>query len=104
MSKDLFTLYLNNIWKPQLTVIGMSGLPQTSFSFSTMAKNISLKLSMRLPPTLKGEDAEKSLKEYFSNVKPLYNAKIELLDIDSGSGYCAKELKKETKDLFEKNA
>lgn len=44
------------------------------------------------------------MKEYFSNVKPLYNAKIELLDIDSGSGYCAKELKKETKDLFEKNA
>lgn len=50
MSKDNLTLYLNNVWRPQLTVVGMSGIPQLKNSSNKMNKTASFRMSVRLQP------------------------------------------------------
>lgn len=61
-------------------------------------------MSVRLAPSQTGDEAQKLVEEYFKTVKPRYNAELVVTDYNAGSGYNAKELKPETKKLFEENA
>jgi len=51
--------YLNNFWKPSLTLIGLDGLPSIEKCGNTIYKELACKCCMRLPPTLRGEEASK---------------------------------------------
>ena len=79
--------YLNRIWKPQLAITGIDGLPSTATAGNVLLPYTEIMCSMRLPPTLKGEDVEKLLCDYFDNVKPLYDAKFSYEIIEAGSGF-----------------
>ena len=46
------------------------------------------------------EEAIEILKNYFKDVQTRYNAKLEVLDIEAGSGYNSKTLKDSTLKLF----
>jgi len=48
MSKDNLTLYLNNVWRPSLTVVGMDGIPQLKNSTNKLNKTASFRMSVRL--------------------------------------------------------
>ena len=55
-AKENLELHLNNWWRPQLTVIGMEGLPTNlSMAGNAIIKDLKLRLSMRLAPTQSGE-------------------------------------------------
>lgn len=46
-----------------MAVIGLEGLPSVEKAGNVIYKKMQCKVSIRLPPTLKGEDAAKIVKE-----------------------------------------
>jgi hypothetical protein len=51
-AKENLELHLNNWWRPQLTVIGIEGLPSNlSMAGNAIVKELKFRCSMRLAPT-----------------------------------------------------
>ncbi len=57
MKDDEAELILNRTWRPQLAVIGAEGLPAPANAGATLLPSTTLKLSLRLPPTLESDKA-----------------------------------------------
>lgn len=82
MTEDLKELILNRTWRPQLAVTGASGLPKIEDASNTLRPYTSLKLSLRIPPTLNPDKGIKALKELLENDPP-YGAQVKFEDPDS---------------------
>ncbi|MEJ7747475.1 MAG: M20 family metallopeptidase [Luteimonas sp.] len=63
MADDLTELVLNRTWRPALSITGADGLPALSSAGNVLRPQTSLKLSLRLPPTLDGKRGGELLKE-----------------------------------------
>ena len=57
MHTDLTELVLNRTWRPALSITGADGLPPLSSAGNVLRPHTSVKLSLRLPPTLDGKQA-----------------------------------------------
>jgi acetylornithine deacetylase/succinyl-diaminopimelate desuccinylase-like protein len=75
MDENLTELVLNRTWRPALAVIGADGLPPVPSAGNVLLPFISLKLSLRLPPTLDGERASADLKRLLEQ-EPPYGAEV----------------------------
>jgi acetylornithine deacetylase/succinyl-diaminopimelate desuccinylase-like protein len=62
MAEDLAELVLNRTWRPALSVTGVDGMPPLSSAGNVLRPYTSVKLSLRLPPTLEGKQAGQLLK------------------------------------------
>jgi len=94
-AKENLELHLNNWWRPQLSVIGMQGLPtDLAMAGNAIVKELKLRLSMRLAPTQKGADVEKRLRQLLVEEQrdETFGAKISLEVVDIGDGFCAPEM------------
>jgi acetylornithine deacetylase/succinyl-diaminopimelate desuccinylase-like protein len=63
MAEDLTELVLNRTWRPSLSVTGADGLPPLSSAGNVLRPSTSVKLSLRLPPTLDGKRGGELLKQ-----------------------------------------
>lgn len=72
---DIEQLLLNKTWRPTLSIIGASGIPELNNAGSVLRPTGTLKLSMRLPPTVNAADAAQTIKEILEKDPP-YNAKV----------------------------
>lgn len=95
IGKTGFQNYLNRIWMPQLTLIGIDGVPPTNNCGNVLRPFTTFAFSLRLPPTLKIESAEKVVREFFEKEKPLQGAHVELTMFKGGQGFSTKEFKEE---------
>jgi len=101
-AKENLELHLNNWWRPQLTVIGMQGLPtDLAMAGNAIVKQIKLRLSMRLAPTQKGADVEAQLRKVLieDQKEDTFGAKIDMEVVDIGDGFCAPELDEKLKKI-----
>ncbi|MEO5963700.1 MAG: M20 family metallopeptidase [Thermomonas sp.] len=57
MASDNTELVLNRTWRPALSVTGVDGIPPLASAGNVLRPHTSLKLSLRLPPTLDGKRA-----------------------------------------------
>ncbi|WP_259423769.1 M20/M25/M40 family metallo-hydrolase [Coxiella burnetii] len=57
VSSNLPELLLNRTWRPQLSVTGIDGLPSVENAGNVSIPELTVMLSMRLPPTVDGEKA-----------------------------------------------
>ena len=62
MVADFTEVVLNRTWRPALSVVGAEGLPPIPSAGNVLRPQTSLKLSLRLPPTLNGAAASADLK------------------------------------------
>lgn len=62
-------------WRPALSVTGAAGLPSIDAAGNVLRPKTSLKLSLRLPPTVDGERATQVLKQLLE-ADPPYNASV----------------------------
>ena len=53
-----YHLILNSTWLPQLTITGLDGLPSLADASNSVKKSITMRGSLRLPPTLNSKKAE----------------------------------------------
>ena len=70
MADDLAQLVLNRTWRPALSVTGVDGTPPLSSAGNVLRPYTSVKLSLRLPPTLEGKQAGQLLKELLEQDPP----------------------------------
>jgi len=85
MSEDPNELLLNRTWRANLAVTGAGGLPQLKDAGNVLRPETTLRISIRIPPTLDPKKAAEDLKKILTE-NPPYNAKVEVLHIQAGSG------------------
>ena len=83
VSKDPLELLLNRTWRPALSVTGVDGMPPLSSAGNVLRPHTSVKLSLRLPPTLDGKRAGDLLKQTLEKDPP-YGAHVSL-DLEKAS-------------------
>ncbi|MCO5054278.1 M20 family metallopeptidase [Thermomonas sp.] len=77
MGTDRTELVLNRTWRPALSITGADGLPPLASAGNVLRPSTSLKLSLRLPPTLDGKRGGELLQEALLKDAP-YGARISL--------------------------
>lgn len=81
-------LIINRTWKPALSVIGMDGLPPIENAGNVTIPSLTVKLSMRLPPTCDPETAAATLKDILEQ-NPPFDARIECIIPEAAAGWNA---------------
>ena len=99
LTEDYKEAILNNTWRPTVVVTGVTGFPKAEGAGNVLRAKTKIKISVRLPPTLKCKDAEKVLAEVLSKDPP-YNSKVTVKIINSGNGWAAKDMHPSLKKSF----
>lgn len=79
---------LNRAWKPALSITGIEGIPCIKDAGNVTLPAVSVKLSMRIPPTLSAKKGALKIKEILEKSPP-NNVHIEYKMDDVGSGWHA---------------
>ncbi len=79
---------LNRTWRPALSVTGMDGLPTTQNAGNVTLPSVTVKLSMRLPPTCDAHTAAAQLKECLEKSPP-FDSGVQFDISDAGTGWNA---------------
>jgi len=90
-SDDYTELILKKTWEPTLCLTGASHIPPHETAGNVLRPKTTLRLSMRLPPSLDAVKAADQLVEILSKDTP-YNAKLTVTKRAPGSGWNNKEL------------
>ncbi|GAB2522788.1 M20 family metallopeptidase [Lysobacter humi (ex Lee et al. 2017)] len=83
MHDELAELVLNRTWRPALSITGVDGMPPLSSAGNVLRPHTSVKLSLRLPPTLDGKRAGERLTEVLLAEAP--NGAQVTLDLEKAS-------------------
>ena len=90
VTADAAELLINNTWRPTLAVTGADGLPPLSAAGNVLLPVISLKVSLRLPPTVEPERAARAVKAALERDPP-YGAQVNFDPESSSGGWNAPE-------------
>jgi acetylornithine deacetylase/succinyl-diaminopimelate desuccinylase-like protein len=88
---DRVELGLNRTWRPALAVTGAEGLPPFANAGNVLRPFTAVKLSMRIPPRLDPEAAQRALKEALEKDPP-YGARVTFSGGHGASGWDAPPL------------
>jgi acetylornithine deacetylase/succinyl-diaminopimelate desuccinylase-like protein len=91
MADDLTELVLNRTWRPQLSVIGIDGLPAPINAGNVLLPSTAAKLSLRLPPTLDAAAAGTVVRTLLEK-NPPYGARVGFELGSSAAGWNAPAL------------
>ena len=100
MSAELDDLVLNRTWRPALAVTGAEGLPLPANAGNVLRPKTALALSLRLPPTVKGETAAQNLKTLLE-ADPPYGAKVSFEYNHAATGWHAPKTAKWLEEALE---
>lgn len=82
---------LNRSWRPALSVTGAEGMPPLASAGNVLRPYTALKLSMRLPPTINGEEASRLMKATLE-ANPPNNARVEFQPEHPATGWNAPDI------------
>ncbi|HKJ17597.1 MAG TPA: M20 family metallopeptidase [Xanthomonadales bacterium] len=88
MGNDVYEMLLNRTWRPTLSYTGIGGIPSLDSAGNVLRPHTALKLSLRLPPTLDGEEASQKLKETLE-ADPPYGARVSFEADQAATGWNA---------------
>ena len=91
MVSDPVEMLLNRTWRPALSITGAEGLPKLEDAGNVLRPYTSVKVSLRLPPTLDPNVASARLKELLEK-EPPYGARVEFEVEKSSQGWAAPSL------------
>ncbi len=89
-TSDVFEAVLMNIWKPQLAVTGVDGIPSVDQAGNVLRAQTTLKLSVRLPPTADADKALAWLTETLTR-DPLFGCRVTVENAHGETGWNAPE-------------
>ncbi len=90
VSADSVELLINNTWRPSLAVTGADGLPSLSAAGNVLLPEISLKISLRLPPSVDPARASSAVQDALQK-NPPYGAQVSFNPESSSGGWNAPE-------------
>ena len=88
VSADPVQVLLNNTWRPALAVTGAEGLPSLGAAGNVLLPEISLKVSLRLPPTVDPASAGAAVRKALERDPP-YGAHVSFEPESSSGGWNA---------------
>ena len=88
ITHDPYELILNRTWRPALAITGADGLPTIANAGNVLRANTSVKISLRLPPTVNASIASRKLEEMLVNDPP-YSATVTYTPDWNASGWHA---------------
>jgi acetylornithine deacetylase/succinyl-diaminopimelate desuccinylase-like protein len=88
VSKDPLELLLNRTWRPALSYIGQAGMPDLVQGGNVLRPKTSIKLSLRIPPSMDATDLERRMKELLES-NPPYGARVTFEAEKGGAGWVA---------------
>jgi acetylornithine deacetylase/succinyl-diaminopimelate desuccinylase-like protein len=88
MAEDITDAILNRTWRPALSTIGADGLPPIADAGNVLRPSTSFMLSLRLPPTVDGEEATQAMKRLFE-ADPPYRANVTFEPVQGATGWNA---------------
>ena len=88
MGEDPVDLVLNRSWRPQLAITGIEGLPTPANAGNVLLPFTTVKISLRLPPTLDGPKAAALMRKTLEAEAPL-GAEVSFQIRDSSTGWSA---------------
>jgi acetylornithine deacetylase/succinyl-diaminopimelate desuccinylase-like protein len=91
VSDDPVELLLNRTWRPELEVTGQEGIPRLADAGNVLRPFTTLKLSLRIPPTLPPSRAEEIVRDALTR-EPPYGARISCAFDEPAGGWDAPEL------------
>lgn len=91
VSNDPVELLINSTWKAMLAVTGADGMPATVSAGNVLLPSLTLKLSLRLPPTCDPTRAARAVKEALEH-NPPYGAQVRFESEGGASGWNAPAL------------
>jgi acetylornithine deacetylase/succinyl-diaminopimelate desuccinylase-like protein len=100
---NLEELYLNNVWKAQMEVIGQSGIPSLEQAGNVLRDYTELLITLRTPPTLCVDEAFKTIKNILTSDVP-YSAKVDVELDSAGNGWFSGELSTELLAAVDKHS
>ena len=89
--RDPAEMVLDRTWRPALSVTGQGGMPDIAHAGNVLRPSTSLKLSMRLPPTLDAYQATQRIKDALE-ANPPYGARVRFEPETPGDGWDAPAL------------
>lgn len=89
--KSAAELILNRTWRPTMAVTGQGGLPPLEKAGNVLLPQVTLNLSLRLPPTVDPKVAQQALREAVE-ADPPFGAKITLRFHEPAAGWNAPAL------------
>jgi len=91
VTKDPLEALLNRTWRPMLAYTGQAGFPDLVQGGNVLRPKTSIKLSLRIPPSLDATNLERDLKKLLESDPP-YGAKITFEPEKGGAGWVAPEI------------
>ncbi len=91
MAENNVERILNRTWRPALSYTGTGGMPELDSAGNVLRPYTALKLSMRLPATVDGDEATLAMKETLE-ANPPANAKVSFKADQAASGWNAPEI------------
>jgi acetylornithine deacetylase/succinyl-diaminopimelate desuccinylase-like protein len=91
LSNDPFELLINSTWRATLAVTGADGLPAVQSAGNVLLPEISLKLSLRLPPECDAERADAAVRQTLERDPP-YGAQVQFESEGATAGWNAPPL------------
>jgi acetylornithine deacetylase/succinyl-diaminopimelate desuccinylase-like protein len=91
VTKDPLEALLNRTWRPMLAYTGQAGFPDLVQGGNVLRPKTSIKLSLRIPPSLDATDLERKLKELLESDAP-YGARVTFEPEKGGAGWVAPEI------------
>jgi len=91
VERDTGALLTNRTWRPALSIVGADGLPDLQSAGNVLRPYTTLKLSLRLPPTLDAARATKQLKQWMEKDAP-YGARVSFETDKAAQGWNAPAL------------
>jgi acetylornithine deacetylase/succinyl-diaminopimelate desuccinylase-like protein len=88
VAKTSVELLVNNTWRPSLAVTGADGLPALGTAGNVLLPEITLKISLRLPPTVDPSRASDAVRAAFERDPP-YGAEVSFEPESSSGGWNA---------------
>jgi acetylornithine deacetylase/succinyl-diaminopimelate desuccinylase-like protein len=91
VTKNPLEALLNRTWRPMLAYTGQAGFPDLVQGGNVLRPKTSIKLSLRIPPSLDATDLERNLKDLLESDPP-YGAKVYFEPEKGGAGWVAPEI------------
>jgi acetylornithine deacetylase/succinyl-diaminopimelate desuccinylase-like protein len=88
MVTDFGEAILNRTWRPYLAVVGADGMPAIKDAGNVLRPKTALKLSLRLPPLIDGQQATRDMKRILE-VDPPHGARVTFQADQGASGWSA---------------
>lgn len=83
-------MYLNNVWRSNLAITGIDGIPPVGMAGNVVRPSTALRASMRLSPIMDPSKAIEVIKAKLTTDVP-YNAQVTILRAACGWGWCMRD-------------